>query len=465
MKRNLLLLCLIMNLVPVLAAKRNVPGDYPKIQQAINASVNGDTIVVAPGTYFENINFRGRNVLLTSLFYLDRDTSYITSTIINGSTPADPDTASCVIFNSGEDSTAILQGFTLMGGLGTQWVDIHGAGIFREGGGVIIELSSPTVRFNIIRNNQAINTQNMNGAGGGGIRIGDGNPVIEDNIITGNQGQYGPGIVLNYTGCRIRNNIIAGNSGGLTYNGGSGIWMAGDHSLNLPKIIENNTIVNNYANAGATGGIALLSATNVTLRNNIIWGNIPEAQQIKPAGSTFTVDWCDVQGGFTGDGNLNEDPQFDPGCYTLNPGSPCIDAGDSNAIYNDLLSAPGVAKFPSMGTGRNDIGAFGGPGAFLLACHQWTAGIELQAGIPNEILVYPNPSSGRLVIERTRTDPPDERVELVTLSGELVKTGTIAGKTMEINIADLPDGVYMLHVTGIRIPQAVKVIKTGSYLK
>ena len=103
-----------------------VPEDYTTIQQAINASANGDTVVVASGTYYENINFRGKDILVTSYYLFNDDVSYIANTIINGSQPVHPDTASCVLIVSGEDSTAILQGFTLTGGTGTKWPDEHG---------------------------------------------------------------------------------------------------------------------------------------------------------------------------------------------------------------------------------------------------------------------------------------------------------------------------------------------------
>lgn len=105
-----------------------VPGDQPSIQAAIDASVNGDTVVVEPGTYFENIFFHHKNILLTSKFYETGDLSFITSTIINGSRPANADTASCVLIIDGEDSTAILQGFTITGGKGTSWKDEHSPG-------------------------------------------------------------------------------------------------------------------------------------------------------------------------------------------------------------------------------------------------------------------------------------------------------------------------------------------------
>jgi len=107
-----------------------VPQDYPEIQQAINAAQDGDTILVAPGTYVENINFLGKGIVLTSNFIFSGDPDDITSTIIDGSNPADPDTASCVLMyksnNSfSDDSSAALIGFTITGGKGTAWEDEH----------------------------------------------------------------------------------------------------------------------------------------------------------------------------------------------------------------------------------------------------------------------------------------------------------------------------------------------------
>ena len=66
-----------------------------------------------------------------------------------------------------------------------------------------------------------------------------------------------------------------------------------------------------------------------------------------------------VQGGFPGIGNIDDDPLLtDPesGDFTLQPDSPCIDAGSPDASFNDGCLPPG------LGTVRNDMGAYGGPG-------------------------------------------------------------------------------------------------------
>ena len=63
--------------LPVTATIINVPADYDTIQHAIDASSDGDTVLVQPGTYYENIDFDGHNTHLASLFLTTGDTSYM----------------------------------------------------------------------------------------------------------------------------------------------------------------------------------------------------------------------------------------------------------------------------------------------------------------------------------------------------------------------------------------------------
>jgi hypothetical protein len=366
MKNLLFILIVILTWIPLCwlnASILNVPGNYPTIQSAINAAVNGDTILVAPGTYYENVNFRGKGVLLASYYINNHDTSYISNTVINGSTPLYPDTASCVIMrmssmSSASDTTAGLIGFTLTGGRGTVAVDTHYPGYFyREGGGVFIQYWSPRLKYNRIIGNHIEDTIHPDG-GGGGIRCCDGHPLIENNVIQYNSGYCGTAICIYYASGTIRNNIITGNYGGSVWGSGA-IYIYNNYQA-YPSIIENNTVINNSAYNGC-GGLRLYLSNDVAVKNNIIWGNTPT--QLNISGGTFSIKYCDIQGGYSGTGNINLNPQFIGNTNYLSSTSPCIDAGDTSAGYKDPEDPirPGFALLPALGTVRNDMGAFGGP--------------------------------------------------------------------------------------------------------
>jgi hypothetical protein len=372
------LLILVSISLQVFSATIKVPADYPKIQLAINASVNGDTVLVSPGTYFENIKFGGKKIIVSSLFLTTGNYTYINNTIINGSIPSNPDTGSCVIFVNGEDSTSVIEGFTLTGGTGTKWVDEHGAGTYIEGGAILSALASPTIKYNLIINNEAIRRPSgIASTGGGGLRCGDGAPHILNNIIMNNRGMYGGGITLNYCGgAVVKNNIIVQNKvfqavvGAPTYGGG-GIWINSHKSANTsPNIVENNTIVGNVSygdpstsSAGIGGGI-WAGTSLLQFNNNIVWNNLQAlGHQVEISGSNTTITYNDLEESNSGIGNISLNPAFTDSSFYLSGSSPCIDAGNPSASYNDPPQTlnPSLAELPSMGTVRNDIGAYGGP--------------------------------------------------------------------------------------------------------
>ena len=338
----------------------NVPNDFSTVQAGLNAAAAFDTVLVEPGTYLENLFLTDRPVVLTSRFMDDHDPQYIATTILDGSGSTFPPVGSVMLITQGNDSSTIVQGFTITGGTGSEWVDEHGFGTYREGGGILMANSSPVIQHNWIVDNEAILvTAGLVSAGGGAIRCGDGNPIIRNNIIRNNRGRYGAGIVLNFAEGVVTNNLIADNTGGEDF-AGSGIWKY----EGTDALIENNTIIGNVSTLPG-GGIYVWSTT-ATIRNNIVRDNVaPSLPQIRVTSGSVAVSYSNVTGGYTGTGNFDLDPQYFGPNFHLSDMSPCVDAGDPAAAYDDAEDPLnlGFAAFPSVGGLRNDVGAFGGPWA------------------------------------------------------------------------------------------------------
>ncbi len=171
---------------------RHVPDDWETIQAAINASTNGDTVLVQPGVYDGVINFNGRDVVVASLFLTTSDMSYIDSTILDGGA----DDRSVAVFQNNETENAKLIGFTLMNGSTN-----YGGGIYCNG-------ASPILQNLVIRDNHATRY-------GGGIYCTRGsNPTLENVTIFGNRANsVGGGIHCfnNSSVATIVNSIIRNN--------------------------------------------------------------------------------------------------------------------------------------------------------------------------------------------------------------------------------------------------------------
>ncbi len=363
---------------------------FATIQKGIDTASNGDTVVVAQGTYVENIKFNGKNIVLTSSDPLDANV--VASTIIDGNW-----VDSVVIFSGTEDETCVLTGFTISNGrareeFGRSW----GGGI----SGAVWMAENRThaaIRNNVITNNEAMrggglygcdgiiqnNTISQNVAGRGAA-LHTCHGTIENNIITDNTaGGEGAGGLHDCDGT-IRGNLISGNSadegaGGLdgcdgiiennvivrnsTAEDGGGLFAcSGTVRSNViaensaPEdggglsycngVIVNNTITGN--SAGDQGGG--LNRCAGTIVNCIVWGNRGGSQLWNCSLPTYSCIEYWTEGG---DGNIAACPYFvDPQAedYHLLGWSPCIDAGDPSSDFSNE---------PLPNGGRIDIGAYG----------------------------------------------------------------------------------------------------------
>ncbi|MCK5052307.1 MAG: hypothetical protein KAS53_11335, partial [Candidatus Cloacimonetes bacterium] len=376
----------------------NIPADYPTIQQGIIVAVEGDTILVQPGSYFENINYYGKNITVASLYLTTQDTSYISQTIIDGN-----QIASVVKFESGEDSTAVLTGFTITNG-NSGWgggiycyqssPDINNVKITYndaiQGGGIYCEESNPrldnvTISYNdtgwgfgpagggiccwqstLTLENVTING-NISNAGGGIICVQESDLSLTNVTISGNFAELGGGIwcgnsSMSMVNVKISDNLAVGIGGGVVFDicnpslvnvtisdniaeqgGGICCWQS---ALTL----ENVTINGNTSNDG--GGIWCGENANPILVNCIIWNDSPEEIYFSSSDepNSITISYSDIEGGETGivtnnngtvnwmEGNINIDPLFvgtGEFPYSLLEYSPCVDAGNPALIYSD----------------------------------------------------------------------------------------------------------------------------------
>ncbi|MBC8526140.1 MAG: right-handed parallel beta-helix repeat-containing protein, partial [Candidatus Cloacimonetes bacterium] len=229
----------------------NVPEDQPTIQAGIDVASNGDTVLVHPGTYVENVNYNGKNITVASLFLTTQDSSYISQTIIDGNQDG-----SVVKFESGEDSTAILIGFTIINGFALSGYTPDGSG-----GGIFIDNSNPILEHIIIQGNSARYY-------GGGIYCKDSSPNLENVIINENTaGIYGGGICCwdnsnpSFSNVTISKNTATGWAGG----GGGGIFCYYNSSVNFNPNERCNIFLNS-----APSGTDLYAEYNCPIINVIV---------------------------------------------------------------------------------------------------------------------------------------------------------------------------------------------------
>lgn len=326
------------------AATRHVPAQHASIQAAINASSDGDVVVVAPGTYYEAIDMDGKGVHLRGSN--PADWSVVESTVIDASPFAEK---SVILCNSAEGADTIVEGLTLRGGTGTKL----GGDTF--GGGMYIYNGAPTVRRCIFEGNEA--------DAGGGLSMKFAWSVVSecvfrDNYAQGPAEQGGGGLhVYNcwatFSQCAILDNEAFTVGGGVSMCKGSALFdnciIARNQAYGTSGLVNdrgtatiiNCTVADNTAQ-GLGAGLFNMSMATMTVRNSVVAGNLLDGypDNITAYGtlSTYVYDSL-VEGGFglcsTECGIIDEDPQFADaaaGDYRLAAGSPAIDRGDNDQV-------------------------------------------------------------------------------------------------------------------------------------
>jgi parallel beta-helix repeat protein len=263
----------------------HVPGDYPTIQQGIDAAVSGDIVLVASGHYLERIALKAGVTVQGAGEEL--------SVIDGGGSSGDVVSA---IGNAIQNDTK-LKGFTVTGAINGGGMP-GGSGVFCNSG------AAPEIANNRFEGND-FGVVTWNGS----------NPSVHNNVVEHNTFE---GIDIS-SDPTVINNTIAFNATGIDDGGGYGPVV-------MDNIVTNNSRYGVYA-----------VGLQPQLTYNDAWGNDTNYRNCTP-----------------GIGSDSADPAFVDTAtrdFHLQPGSPCINAGNPAAQYND-----------PDGT-RNDMGAYGGPGA------------------------------------------------------------------------------------------------------
>lgn len=410
-------------------------------------------------------------------------------------TAAPADNSYHVVEDGGSNATAVLDGFTITGSYADGSFPYgQGGGLYVTGGptiancrfianfaqgGVVLgnggslNFTNCTFLLNTVHYYTVLasagsltctgctfdrNTATQSGSTGGGAAVFNGTATLTNCVFHGNRAQTGGGLYLYGTNATIRDVVFTGNiattpsgspvGGAMAVQNGGTITIANAlfagnqapggaaiyNGSGTSTTITNATFKNNVA---TTAGIVCQDSSNLTIRNSIVWGNTGSIY----CGTAPAITYSDVEGGFTGAGNVNANPLFrnasHPGNAHLGSGSPAIDAGDNTAVPGGVTTdLDGAARFvddPSTadsGVGPApivDMGAYefaGAPAGYNLSVALAGGGTGSITSAPAGIDCGPtcsaNFASGTLV---TLTPVADPGMVFSGWSGDCSSTG------------------------------------------
>ncbi len=320
-----------------------VPQCCPTVQEGVDFAYEGDTVLIAPGTYVENVLVNDKGITLEGAgggeAVLDAGMSGSPLKVINADDVTIRDLT--IAYAAGDalggvycaDSTVVIERCRIHGSSAT------------FGGGIFLDQSEASISECEISGNTAEQA-------GGGLYAWASKVILRDCVVKENTAKDGGGIFLWYSVPQIVRTVVAKNEA----ERGAGVFC--DESA---PVIVNCTITDNVATDGA-GGIHCQRPAPIpsspVIMNSVVWGNGEPVS----GSSRMRVSYCDIDDTLLAgtSGNISADPLFvnaDEADYQLADGSPCIDAGNPDPAYNDPDGS------------RCDMGAFGGAG--YVPKHSW----------------------------------------------------------------------------------------------
>ena len=325
----------------------NVPADYPTIQAALNAAGDGDTILVQPGTYYEN------------LIWPDVDGITLTSSGGPADTIIDGGGIGHVIYIAIQSvnitNNTTIYGFTIQGG-----------GNVERGAGVRLHESDPTLTDLIITDNHnsdfggglysyisdflMSDTRIIGNSSerGGGLYIWGGSPAIDNVFVHGNSGRvYAGGIYFQPTNSTLTNVLITGNEGGQ----GGGIYATSNGQMN----IQQSTIVGNQSTREGGGLYTRVIGGRITLSNVTIANNsaVQEGNGIYDLAGELTIEASNIANNLFGLYNNNRMGRTVPAtdCWwgdTSGPYHPVLNPNGLGDSISDFVNAVPFLTAPNM---------------------------------------------------------------------------------------------------------------------